>query len=60
MWPAANKGVVVKNGRFKVCIFFAGVGGIDLGFETAGFKTIYANEYDPAPCKTLKQIFQLK
>lgn len=26
--------------------FFAGVGGIDLGFEEQGFKTIYANEFD--------------
>ena len=29
-----------------VASFFAGVGGIDLGFEKAGFKTIYANEFD--------------
>lgn len=26
--------------------FFAGVGGIDLGFESQGFQTIYANEFD--------------
>lgn len=26
--------------------FFAGVGGIDKGFESVGFKTIYANEMD--------------
>lgn len=26
--------------------FFAGVGGIDLGFENQGFRTIYANEID--------------
>ncbi|MEE1002256.1 MAG: DNA cytosine methyltransferase [Acutalibacteraceae bacterium] len=26
--------------------FFAGVGGIDKGFEMAGFKTIFANEFD--------------
>ena len=26
--------------------FFAGVGGIDLGFEEQGFRTIYANEFD--------------
>ena len=25
---------------------FAGVGGIDLGFESAGFKTVYINEFD--------------
>lgn len=26
--------------------FFAGVGGIDLGFEGQGFQTVYANEFD--------------
>lgn len=26
--------------------FFAGVGGVDLGFEEQGFRTIYANEFD--------------
>ena len=33
--------------------FFAGVGGIDKGFEETGFfDTIYANEIDPYPVKT--------
>ncbi len=33
--------------------FFAGVGGIDIGFESAKlFKVIYANEIDPYPVKT--------
>lgn len=30
----------------KVVSFFAGAGGLDLGFEKAGFKVIWANEYD--------------
>jgi DNA (cytosine-5)-methyltransferase 1 len=30
----------------KVVSFFAGAGGLDLGFEQAGFDIIYANEYD--------------
>lgn len=34
----------MKN--YKVISLFAGVGGIDLGFEKAGFETIYANEID--------------
>lgn len=41
--------------------FFAGVGGIDKGFERAGgFKTVYANEFDPFPAKTFERNFNLK
>ena len=41
--------------------FFAGVGGIDKGFENAGiFKTIYANEFDPFPVKTYEKNFDLR
>ena len=33
--------------KLKCASFFAGVGGIDLGFEKTGqFETIYANEFD--------------
>ena len=33
--------------KLKCASFFAGVGGIDLGFENAGiFETVYANEFD--------------
>ena len=32
--------------NLKCASFFAGVGGIDIGFELAGFETIYANEFD--------------
>lgn len=38
----------------KCASFFAGVGGIDLGFEQAGFKTIYANEFDPYAADTFE------
>lgn len=41
--------------------FFAGVGGIDKGFEqTNFFKTIYANEFDPYPTKTFESNFDIK
>ena len=37
----------------KCASFFAGVGGIDIGFEKTGkFEVIYANEIDPYPVKT--------
>ena len=33
---------------------FAGAGGLDLGFENAGFKTIWANDFDHDACETHK------
>lgn len=40
---------------YKCASFFAGVGGIDLGFEETGaFETVYANEFDPFPAKTFE------
>lgn len=39
--------------KLKCASFFAGVGGIDKGFEQTGcFETIYADEIDPYPAKT--------
>lgn len=39
--------------KLKCASFFAGVGGIDIGFEqTNMFETIYANEIDSYPVKT--------
>lgn len=41
--------------------FFAGVGGIDFGFEQTGyFEVVYANEVDPYPTKTYEKNFNLK
>ncbi len=36
----------------KVVSFFSGCGGLDLGFEQAGFEVIWANDNDPAVFKT--------
>lgn len=44
--------------KLRCASFFAGVGGIDLGFEeSGGFKTVYANEIDPYPVKTFELNF---
>ncbi|MEE0060525.1 MAG: DNA cytosine methyltransferase [Acutalibacteraceae bacterium] len=40
--------------------FFAGVGGIDLGFHQAGFNTVYANEFDNYPADTFELNFDIK
>lgn len=37
--------------------FFAGVGGIDLGFKEQGFRTIYANEFDAKARETFSLNF---
>lgn len=45
----------------KCASFFAGVGGIDLGFEqTKAFQTVYANEFDEYPARTYEKNFPLK
>ena len=51
-----------KNDKKLTCAsFFAGVGGIDQGFENTGhFSTIYANEFDKNACKTFENNFPLK
>ena len=41
----------------KVGSLFSGIGGIDLGFEQAGFEIAWANEKDPAACKTYRHNF---
>lgn len=42
----------------KVASFFAGVGGIDLAFEQAGFNVIWANEIDKDACTTYRTNFK--
>ena len=49
------------NSIFTCDSFFAGVGGIDKGFELTGhFTTIYANEFDKNACKTFETNFPIK
>ncbi len=43
---------MVAMREFTAASLFCGAGGLDLGFERAGFKTIWANDYDPDSCKT--------
>src|SRR5690606_10303013 len=38
----------------RVLSFFTGCGGLDLGFEQAGFETVYATDIDPDSCDTLR------
>lgn len=38
--------------EFTAVSLFCGAGGLDLGFEQSGFRTIWANDYDKDACKT--------
>jgi len=50
-----RKAVKRMEKEFRTLDLFAGVGGIRLGFEKAGFKTIFANDFD----KTCKDTYDL-
>ncbi len=50
----------MKKQTLKCASFFAGVGGIDLGFEQAGFETVYANEFDSYAAETFELNFNIK
>lgn len=45
---------VVKN-DLPVISLFSGAGGLDIGFDQAGFRTAVMVEFDPACCRTLRK-----
>lgn len=50
----AKRKINMERG-FRTLDLFAGVGGVRLGFERAGFKTVFANDFD----KTCKDTYDL-
>jgi DNA (cytosine-5)-methyltransferase 1 len=47
-----------EMGRPKLASFFSGAGGLDKGFERAGFSTLWANEFDSKIAATFAENFQ--
>jgi DNA (cytosine-5)-methyltransferase 1 len=41
---------IFMSKSFRTIDLFAGIGGVRLGFEKAGFETVYANDFE-ARCK---------
>ena len=52
-----EKLVVKRMAKFKILSFFSGAGGLDRGFEQAGFRTVWANEYDKSIWSTYEHNF---
>lgn len=44
-----------KHNSYKVVSLFSGIGGLDLGFDYAGFNIIWANDFDKYACETYKE-----
>ena len=47
----------MNNKRITVGSMFAGIGGIDLGFQQAGFDIVWANEFDKYAASTYRYNF---
>ena len=46
--------IKIDNKKYKVVSLFAGIGGLDLGFEFAGFDVVWANDFDKFAVQTYK------
>jgi len=55
-----NQGNIMSKTRqqkLKAIDLFAGIGGMRMGFEKAGFDIVYSNDFDKNACKTYRENF---
>ena len=55
LYPANNSFDKGLENQLKIISLFSGAGGLDIGFDQAGFKTSVMVEFDPACCRTLRK-----
>ncbi|QCZ92185.1 DNA cytosine methyltransferase [Salinimonas iocasae] len=48
---------VLKKNKFNVASFFSGAGGLDIGFEAAGFNIVFASDIMEQACQTYSRNF---
>jgi DNA (cytosine-5)-methyltransferase 1 len=49
--------MLTKNKKITAIDLFAGIGGMRMGFEQAGYEIVYSNDVDKYSCKTYKTNF---
>ena len=52
--PGLKENLIIRTPEYSVASLFCGAGGLDMGFERVGFKTIWANDFNEDATITMK------